>query len=536
MLKLKEFIQRAKTFINENPQRKKFLLIIFIAAIIPLTVLAALTIQDLRQRAGGTGVQIVDVNGNYLPTTSDTQVYLRINLPENWVWGGVGMNENNFIKQAYAQVSCGDETCSPGQTCQTINEGDGTFSKICVGTSVPTSTPTKTPTPTSGINITASPTLAPILNPNTCNPACNSGETCKSVNEGGTISYICEKNPTPVPSAINLTGEITCPSDQFPKKDGVNLTVTVKPPQKGVVTVWEDGTQVGAMSFVDNQLSGLITLPSDFIHPTTIEIKFATQQNQNAVLATATPTINCPYFGKANVSPTSGPSPTPIPNILQAIYIENKDSDGSYNGNAPLKITSGFESYINTQVPWKLNDLLPSQNQATRLVQVTFLGSQDTVYLTATVTLVRSVPTVVPPVSSTVPTCKIGVNIFEVSDQCTIGGYRSTYFECQDGYHESFTQAQESPATCKSSDVWRAQAELTCKDSSSCNRPTSSGINYDLNGDGVVNCKDTKILFGQYGQKGTGLSADFNQDGTVGGIDFNILIRNYTPGDTTVCN
>lgn len=68
------------------------------------------------------------------------------------------------------------------------------------------------------------------------------------------------------------------------------------------------------------------------------------------------------------------------------------------------------------------------------------------------------------------------------------------------------------------------------------NTAISSKVDYDLNNDGKINCKDTIIFIGQYGQKGTNLSADLNNDGIVDGIDYNMLVRNYTPGDTTVCS
>ena len=313
-----DFIDKIKLFFSENPARLKLLIITALVLLIPITVLAALTVQNLRQRAGGTGVQIVDAGGNFLSTTSNTSVYLRINLPENWV--SLGMKRNDLVKQAYAQTICGDIICSIGETCQTINEGGGIVSGICLpGTQTPTLIPTAVPTPI--------PTKTPTPTPTSSVPVQNSGIQCGTITCDSTY-YVCGQFQDPNSEKITYY----C----APKSSLSTATPTPVP----------------------------TNTPTPATSPTTIPALI--------------------------ISPTSGPTPTPIPNVLQAIYIENKDSDGSSNGSEPLRITSGLESYINTQVPWKLNDLLPSQNQATRLVQVTFLGSQGTVALTGTVTLIRA--------------------------------------------------------------------------------------------------------------------------------------------------
>lgn len=466
MLKLKEFIQRAKAFINENPRRKKFLLIIFIAAIIPLTVLAALTIQDLRQRAGGTGVFMVDANGNFLSTTSDTSVYLRINLPVNWVTGGVGMNKNNLIKQAYAQVSCGDEICSPGQTCQTINEGDGIVSKICVGTSIPTSTPTKTPASTNAISPTSIPNCGDVN--------CGAGEICTTVNEGdGTVSKICVNAsvPTSIPTSI--------------------LTIT-------------------------------------------------------------------PTSSPSAVSPTSGPSPTPIPNILQGIYIENKDSDGSSNGSEPLRITSGFESYLNSQIPWKLNDLLPFQNQATRLVQVTFLGSRDIVYLTTTVTLVRATnPTEILSRVEVSMDCKNGLPQIAIKESCYLSALafdtanfpisRSVNYEWGISSTNSIgtlVSTQNNITTFYAQNVGSGVIWVIARQG---NKQAEKSVSIQVRNpdaiflDNKINSTNSptpapqqiinttvdlkKDIIDQFGAKGPNLKGDINHDGVINEFDYNSFLR-----------
>lgn len=343
MVKLKEFIQRIKTFINENPQRKKLLLIIFILAVIPITVIAALTVQDLRQRAGGTGVQIVDVNGNFLSTTSDTQIYLRINLPENWVSLGMEINKHNFINQAYAQTA----QCSP---------------------------------PYQGFLGCFSFSNQP------------SGSVCTSscITDDGQSGEWCYTSTTVGNSCTNSAG------------------------------------QSGVCNEQDTCVATAYSTP----------VYFTPTQSETA---TPTPTISpipttppaTPTSPTSGISPTSGPTPTPIPNILQGIYIENKDSDDSSNGSEPLRITSGFESYINTSTPWRLNDLLPGQNQAVRIVQVTlFSNTGESITLNTSVTLVwPNVPTngtqLRPPVSITA--IKLKSNFFKDDKQANSIAEGNTY-------------------------------------------------------------------------------------------------------------
>jgi len=137
-------------------------------------------------------------------------------------------------------------------------------------------------------------------------------------------------------------------------------------------------------------------------------------------------------------------------------------------------------------ISWRLNGLLPGQGQAPRAVQVTLIGDNLTVPFATTVNLVQPDNPISWTISSTV-TLPISSTVNSISG-------------------------------------------------SNLSIPSSTDYKkYDLNGDDAINCRDTKILIGQYGQKGTNLPSDLNHDGTINEVDYNEMLRNYTPGDATKC-
>lgn len=162
--------------------------------------------------------------------------------------------------------------------------------------------------------------------------------------------------------------------------------------------------------------------------------------------------------------------------ILKTVFIENKDADGSSGGSKPtdppIDVKNGEDI---AHIPWKLNDLLPGQTQAPRTIQVFLSGDGQTVSFSVTVNLVASSNTTpaAPPVS--------------------------------------------------------ADAEQTSSSS-------DNAKSFDLSNDGVVNCKDTMIIYDQLQQKSESLSADFDNNGKIDQIDLNAILRNYTPNDTTTCD
>jgi len=376
---------KLKAFIAANPQRAKFIGVIALTVIIPLTVLAALTIQNLKQHAGGgTMVSISDKNRNTIFSTPDTNVFVDINLNSdpNWMIPGPGVGINNLITKAYAAVTCDefgnctDDSAAPAE---------------------PATSCTKT------------------------------GNTCTDIN--GAHQDTC---------ILNNATEYFCGSQNL------CVTATFSCPAGTVCTLNPATTHVDCV----NSASVISATPIP-LRETPAPLK-------------ATPT---PARGYHTPIPTSIPisSPPHTPNVLRAVYIENKDTDGSTGGSAPVKIPVNNISDID-HIPWRLNDLLPGQTQAPRTVQVTLIGDSS---ISAFATVINLNPDNVP-VSFTVP----------------LRNVRSA----------------------------------------------------DLNNDGKIDCKDTKILMNNYGERGTNIPDDLNRDGVVNEIDYNAALRSYTPGDTTVCN
>jgi len=319
VIKLKEFIQRINAFFNENPQRKKLLLIIFLLSVIPLTVITALTVQNLRQHAGGgTIVKISDESGNILDSTSDLNVFIDINLnaTTNWVLPNQPSSfniKNNLVKNAYAF----DASCSPPYSGYL-----GCFS----ADSIP-----------SGSICTGFCTTDFGQAGQYCYTSTKVGNSC--INNSG-LSGTCNNQGDCIASAL--------PSYPTP----IYLTPTSVP------TLIPTSTPI----------------PVETIKP--------------SLIPTSPPPIpSVPQTITTPPSNTTPPTPTPTPNILRAIYVENKDTDGSTGGSAPIKIVVKSGADI-AHISWKLNDLLPGQTQATRTTQVTLIGDNLAVPFASTVHLV----------------------------------------------------------------------------------------------------------------------------------------------------
>ncbi|QQG40705.1 MAG: hypothetical protein HYV37_00020 [Candidatus Levyibacteriota bacterium] len=103
--KIKHYFYRLHFFLNKNPNIKHFFGILAFILILPLTIGAVLTVQNLRQQASGNdNLQILDApNGSPISQTSNTDVYLQIKLPADWVLPTPqSRNKDGFIKKAYA--------------------------------------------------------------------------------------------------------------------------------------------------------------------------------------------------------------------------------------------------------------------------------------------------------------------------------------------------------------------------------------------------------------------------------------------------
>lgn len=426
------FIDRIKTFFAD-PQKKKLVLLIFVLAIIPLTVIAALTVQNLQQRAGlESAVRISDQSSNTLSSTSDPNVFIDINLnaTTNWALPSKPSASNNLIKNAYA-VGLGkfctiSSQCDQGLKCGNFDE-EG-FGQCISSASTPTPTPTSTPTPTTAI--------------------------------------------TPTPTVVQAT--IT-PAD---------------------CSSFTDATSC----FSQNKLSENI-----------LSCGWCVLGNNLGL---------CVPYGSAcpalpNNSPSVTPSSAPTPNILRSIYIENKDTDGSAGGSAPVKVTVNSGADI-AHISWRLNDLLSDQNQASRIVQVTlFSDNEISLILTSTVVLTRlpgltptSTPilSIISPTLSPTPTIPL---IPSCGGQCGYTACKS-YEKCNGAESEFGSPTCKISIACGATcnDVVSRYSDIAkikgkpCEEYSNC---------FDMVGFDIVQCNNGNLCSGQC----DGPSNDLNVKQTV---------------------
>jgi len=536
---------KIKAFLDANPQRAKLISVVAIALIIPLTVIAALTVQNLKQRAGGGSlITISDAAGNNAITeTSNPNVFIGINIfaAPDWVLPNQPSANNDFIKNAYAQGSDSQQSDSQESVPQPFLE-----------------TPTLI-NPAGGGNAT---TISSIID----NPTAYLGQ---KVTIGGTYRGWTGGHGTPPITRSDwllqdATGYIYVTGNTFgmnAMRDlGKSITVT------GVVKVTGNNN-----AYLDASKQALDSTPT----PTPV-----------SPTLTLTPTMPPTPSATSTPVPTSEPSPTPTPtpSILRAIYLENMDTDGSTGGSSPLRITVNSITDI-THIAWKLNDLLPGQTQTPRVVRVTLIGDTETAAFATTINLFK-------PESRTDTLSRVELSLFkctgivQVGQDCQMSAlaYDTANLPMSDNvtYTWGISSASSvgtlnqtngnitnfSAQNVGAGDIWvlaqheniqaqksiNIQVELASK-SGTPKQPTVSTpnpvknivkqlpnptatitINADLNTDGTANCKDMKILVSQFGQKGTSLTGDLNHDGLVNGIDYNTILRNYTPGDTTLCS
>lgn len=96
--------ERATTFLATQPQKAKLIAFITLALMLPLTIAAALTVQNLQQKASGSEyIRIVDDQGATLSTTTNSNVRLQITLPPEWALPAPDGAFLPVIKKVYAQ-------------------------------------------------------------------------------------------------------------------------------------------------------------------------------------------------------------------------------------------------------------------------------------------------------------------------------------------------------------------------------------------------------------------------------------------------
>lgn len=288
------------------------------------------------------------------------------------------------------------------------------------------------------------------------------------------------------------------------------------------------------------------------------------------------PTI---YTIPTSYTVTSAPSI----NILKFIKIENKNADKSTNGSLTTTIRIKNDSDI-AHIPWKLNGLLPEKTQASRTIQVTLIGDSATASFMATIDLRKSTSTSTATLSRVELSlincssqlvikqrCQMSAQAYDTAEQPIAKGVTYMWRISSAGKAASIgtlSQTNSNTSTLYAQNVGTGDVQVVAKvgsalvrkvitfsvtniispspsSSSSTNNSntsvpapkpkTSSFLTFDLNRDGVINCKDSRIISLQFGKKGTNLSGDLNRDGVVNGTDYNTILKSYTPGDKTQC-
>lgn len=425
---IKEFINRVKLFFAANPKRAKFIALIAVAAIIPLTVVGALTVQNLTQKASESpGVQIVDDKGNSISITSEINVLLKINLPSGWIApppSPSAMNNNvNIVKNAYAAASCTvtlkwDPMQFAGRKRQ-ILFGDG---------------PTV-------LSSNLNPIVTYDILPLDGNAIGSAGTyTFRNNVVAGTYTFDVNDYPEGSVHSVEVTAVADCPSNtqiQTPKlglgkscsfptncqdgltcgnydsTSGIGECIAASTPtptlKRGLGKSCGLSSQCESLKceVYDEFGNGVCVISVPTLSPTPkvglgescsisktckdgLTCKNYDESGNGICFASTSTTIrtitSTPVPTLAPQTPKS--TPTPSPQIVKYILIENL-ADGSGGGSDPLRIASNIENAIKGLIPWRLNELSFSQTQAERTVQVTFFGDRgDSIPYTTTVILV----------------------------------------------------------------------------------------------------------------------------------------------------
>lgn len=371
-------IQTLRAKFSANPQTVKLITILVIAAALPLTVIAALTVQDLRQQASeGGSVQILNTSTNSPITTTDNpNVALKITLPSDWVVNpaqGMKRDDENdgFIKKAHAQ-SC-SEFVIPNKTC-----GQDTYAnctEICIGQDA--GYHCEAPAPNDGI--------------------CQGDIYCVTEN-----SRRCAPTPTPIPqptsppqptastcnSLITISGKV-----QTQQGQGVpNAKVCLDPGTSNCTTL-QATTDSNGNYTINN------VIPGGSGHSVYLDTNSLPQgasvSSENYLLSnscsndTKNFTITVSDSQPTNIPPTTIPSLQPNPSespihVLQSITIQNVGSN-----QQPTPYSTNLQELLQDGIPWSLTPLTEGETQATRTIQITLSDGTITTTLTVNILLTR---------------------------------------------------------------------------------------------------------------------------------------------------
>lgn len=563
MIKFRELIQRAKVFINENPQRKKLFLTLFVLAIIPITVIAALTVQNLTQHAGGGSyITISGQDGSILTATDNPNVFIDINLDTStsfpkWVLpnqpSAFNIN-NNLIGKAYAiEALGGGSTPTPMPSCiqkgdangdGTINMGDvvrveriilgrdpatdgadangdgsvnmGDVTKIeryILGQDTP---PACNPTPTS-IPVSTSPTPIPST------PTPTSSLTSTPTNE-----------PTPTPtSAPSILRAIYIENKDTDGSTGGSapIRITINTAADIVRIPWRlndllqgqtQAPRIVQVTFIGDNLA----VP----FATTINLTKSSDASQtmadiNLSLFHCPSTFRIGYECEMSALAYDSEKNPIFKGITYSWGISSVNSIGMID-KTEGNITKFYAKNLGTGSIWVIAKQGDTQVQKSINIQV-IANDQNPTPASGNGTISGNT---VPSGATLVVKNAAGVIVKTTTtpiDHFSLPVGRYSFIFNKSCYKEY--RADDVPIV--SGDNGMGTWPLA---PISPQPPECFGI-YNLSKDGVVDCKDMKILIGQYGKKGTNLSADLSRDGIVDGIDYNIMLRNYTPGNTTVC-
>lgn len=499
------WIKKIKSYLEDNPNVKKFLGLYIVLLAIPLTVLLALRAQNILQHAGGEQgtVQIVDQNSNVITRTSDPNVYLLIKLPQDWTTISAKESNISLAPKAFAQTTC------PTITCGTNSGAGGVCS---FGTSPNSNVPGCTATcpdgrRVEGFSVSACQSNNCYFNDCTCYP-----------NPGA-----CDSSSTPTPAPITPA----------PVAPGCGPT--------------SDGTWVYScdcntgLGVPGHHATRYCTNGGTWTDPTCYEGLYLCKGGT-------------PIF---TPEPQSSQPATPTPqHVLRSLYITNSDTDGSSGGSVALGVTQDFAQYLNKPIPWRLNSLLAGQTEASRIVQVNLYDGITLVPYVATVTLFRTnqgsgvlsrveISFNKNSLCSTPPDiikgqeCGISALAYDTTDYPIFDGISYAWGISSPNSIGTLSKTEENITTFYATNfgsgtIWviakqtnqpyaQKSVEIFVVDEKHRKVAGAKTVNADINRDGKVDQKDIDILLSEFGRKGPNLPADLNRDGTIDGRDYQIL-------------
>ncbi len=342
------FKNRIQLFLDRHQVNKQLLITLALLLLLPFTIGAALTVQNLKQKAAEYShayiISFTDASGNPLPDKiSDPNVYLQIRIPPDWKLP-TQSRKNSVIQQAYAQDALPAGICAApdGRTCTQESCGGET-------------------------------------NVGNCTLGCPLGYTwCR----GGFCVGSCPA-PTQPPAQPTATPASACIRGKF-YADSCARCAT-------------DGSFLGTpgSDFGDDPAGSPIWCACAKTHKPEYYQQYCGTSSPTSMLS-PTPTA-IPM--QVSPQPTESiQSPTPGINILKEIRIENMDDYARTVGNT-FSATSNFEAYINKPIPWRLEELKPNETEARRFTRITLTGTMNSVGASATITLSRPI---ISPTPSTV--------------------------------------------------------------------------------------------------------------------------------------